>query len=47
MELAATIPLGLKLSGRDSKHIFKKALDPSVPENCLYRKKMGFSIPNG
>lgn len=45
MELVATIPSGLKLKGKNGKHIFKKALEPVLPESCLYRKKMGFSIP--
>ncbi len=45
MELVATIPSNLKLKGKNGKHIFKKALEPTLPENCLHRKKMGFSIP--
>ncbi|GBC59248.1 asparagine synthase [Desulfonema ishimotonii] len=47
MELVATMPSGLKLKGKDAKYIFKKALKPLVPHGCLYRKKMGFSIPLG
>ena len=45
VELAATIPSFLKLNGRKSKYIFKKSLENSVPNNILYRNKMGFSIP--
>lgn len=45
MELIATIPSSLKLQGRSSKHIFKKALGGVIPEEILYRSKMGFAVP--
>lgn len=45
MELVATMPSKLKLNGRNAKYIFKKGLEPLVPDDCLYRDKMGFSIP--
>ncbi len=45
MELAATIPSGLKLKGREGKHVFKQALRPYVSSNILDRPKQGFSIP--
>ncbi len=45
MELAASIPSSLKLNGKKTKYILKKAMEPFLPHNCLYRKKMGFSIP--
>lgn len=45
MELAARIPSGMKLKGREGKHLLKKALEPVVPHGILYRPKMGFSIP--
>lgn len=35
----------LKLKGREGKYIFKKALEPMLPNDILYRKKMGFSVP--
>jgi asparagine synthase (glutamine-hydrolysing) len=48
IELAAQIPFDLKLKGSDQlKYIFKKALEPYVPKENLYRAKMGFSIPLG
>ncbi len=34
-----------KLKGHEGKYIFKKALEPHLPNDILYRKKMGFSIP--
>jgi asparagine synthase (glutamine-hydrolysing) len=45
VELVATIPSHLKLNGRESKYIFKKAMSRLLPEGVLYRKKMGFVIP--
>lgn len=46
MEYVATIPSELKLKERQSKFIFKKALEGYVPKEILYRGKMGFSIPS-
>jgi asparagine synthase (glutamine-hydrolysing) len=45
MELIATIPSSMKLQGRMGKYIFKKALKDVLPEEILYRKKMGFAVP--
>ncbi|MEW6378725.1 MAG: asparagine synthase (glutamine-hydrolyzing) [bacterium] len=45
VELVATIPSSLKLKGKKPKYIFKKAIEPLVPEEILYRRKMGFSMP--
>ena len=45
MEYAARIPSRLKLVGTDGKHIFKKALKGYVPDDILYRPKMGFGVP--
>lgn len=48
VEMAAEIPYNLKLKGlNNKKYIFKKALAGLVPEENLYRSKMGFSIPLG
>ncbi|NEX19733.1 amidotransferase 1, exosortase A system-associated [Thiorhodococcus mannitoliphagus] len=35
----------LKLSGREGKWIFKKALEPHLGRETLYRPKMGFAVP--
>ena len=43
--VAATIPAGLKLRGRQGKYILKKAFEPLPPKEVLYRKKMGFGVP--
>lgn len=45
MEFIATIPSSLKLQGRMGKYIFKKALKNVLPEEILYRRKMGFAVP--
>jgi asparagine synthase (glutamine-hydrolysing) len=45
MEYVARIPSGMKLTGTDGKHIFKKALRRYLPDDILYRKKMGFGVP--
>jgi asparagine synthase (glutamine-hydrolysing) len=45
VEWAASLPPRFKLHGREGKYILKKALESRLPEEILYRKKMGFSIP--
>jgi asparagine synthase (glutamine-hydrolysing) len=41
----ATLPSSVKLKGRNGKYIFKKALEPHLPQEVLYRPKMGFAVP--
>jgi asparagine synthase (glutamine-hydrolysing) len=46
MEFVATIPPELKLKdGTISKYIFKKAVEPYLPHEVIYRRKMGFGVP--
>jgi asparagine synthase (glutamine-hydrolysing) len=45
MEFVATIPASLKLRGTTGKYIFKKAMEPILPHEILYRRKQGFAIP--
>jgi asparagine synthase (glutamine-hydrolysing) len=45
VEYAANIPSALKLNGREKKYILKHAFEKLLPEDVLYRKKMGFSVP--
>jgi asparagine synthase (glutamine-hydrolysing) len=47
VEFAATIPPELKLKGKTTKYIFKKALEGTLPHEILYRPKRGFAIPLG
>jgi len=46
LEFAAGIPADLKLKdGTQSKYIFKKAVEPYLPHEVIYRPKMGFGVP--
>ncbi|WP_323142281.1 XrtA/PEP-CTERM system amidotransferase [Massilia phyllosphaerae] len=44
-EYAATLPNDLKLRGGEGKYVLKKALEPHLPHDIMYRAKKGFSIP--
>lgn len=35
----------LKLRGQCGKYVFKKSMEKYLPEDILYRKKMGFGVP--
>ncbi|MEO6322693.1 MAG: asparagine synthase-related protein, partial [Polaromonas sp.] len=41
----ATLPTSHKIKGQESKYIFKKSMEPYLPNDVLYRPKMGFSVP--
>ncbi len=41
------IPHGLKLRGRTTKYILKKAMEPLLPASTIHRQKLGFSAPLG
>jgi asparagine synthase (glutamine-hydrolysing) len=45
VEWLATLPSGLKVKGQEGKYLFKKAMEPLLPDDVLYRPKMGFSVP--
>jgi asparagine synthase (glutamine-hydrolysing) len=45
MELLARVPSSLKLSGGTGKYLFKKSMEPFLPDNTIYRTKMGFAVP--
>ena len=45
VEWVSGLPPELKLKGREGKYIFKKALEPHLPNDVLYRSKMGFAVP--
>ena len=45
IEWAAALPSGLKLRGGSGKYILKRALEPFLPRDILYRRKQGFSMP--
>ena len=45
MEFAARIPSELKLRNRTSKYILREALRGILPDEILFRGKMGFCVP--
>lgn len=45
IEWVSGLAPSLKLNGQKSKYILKKAMEPYLPNDVLYRQKMGFSIP--
>jgi len=45
IEWLATLPSDLKIKGQEGKWLFKKAFEPRLPDDVLYRPKMGFSVP--
>ncbi len=42
---AATLPVGLKQRGKIGKWIFKRAMEPHLPHDVIYRPKAGFGLP--
>jgi len=45
VEYAANLPSALKLCGKEKKYLLKKSFERMLPQDVLYRKKMGFSVP--
>jgi asparagine synthase (glutamine-hydrolysing) len=45
VEWMAGLQPNMKLKDRVGKYIFKKSLEDYLPDNILYRPKMGFSVP--
>ena len=45
VEWISGLPPEMKLRGREGKYLFKKALEPVLPREILYRPKMGFAVP--
>ena len=45
VDWAATLDPGLKLHGTEGKWILKKSLEGHLPQEVLYRSKMGFAVP--
>ncbi|MDR0576797.1 MAG: amidotransferase 1, exosortase A system-associated [Candidatus Accumulibacter sp.] len=44
-EWLATLPTSMKIRGLQGKWLFKKANEARLPNDILYRPKMGFSVP--
>lgn len=45
VDFAASLPFELKLNGRISKYIVKKAIGPIMPPELMKQRKQGFAIP--
>ena len=45
IEWLATLPSSLKVRGQEGKYLLKKAMGPLLPDDILYRPKMGFAVP--
>ena len=45
VEWLATLPSSLKMRDREGKWLLKKAMEPRLPREILYRPKMGFAVP--
>ncbi len=45
VEWVASLPSNLKMRDGEGKWLLKKAMEPHLPNNILYRPKMGFAVP--
>ncbi len=47
VDFVRRIPHGWKFRGGETKYLLKKALEPVLPREILYRSKKGFGVPIG
>jgi asparagine synthase (glutamine-hydrolysing) len=47
VDFVRRIPQRYKLRGGQTKYLLKRALEPVLPREILYRKKKGFGVPIG
>jgi len=45
VQLAGSLPTNMKQRGTEGKWIFKKAMEPYLPRDVIYRPKTGFGVP--
>ena len=45
VEWLASLPSELKIRGGESKFLLKKAMETRLPDDVVYRPKMGFAVP--
>jgi len=45
VEWLASLPSSFKMRGHEGKLLLKKAMEPHLPTDVLYRPKMGFAVP--
>jgi len=47
VETVAALPSEFKIHKGEGKHLFKKIAESFLPDEIVYRKKMGFPVPTG
>lgn len=45
VEWVSGLPVEYKLKSREGKYLLKRALEPYLPHDLMYRRKMGFAVP--
>ena len=45
VEFAARLPVAQRIRGNSGKYLLKKTMEPFLPQDILYRQKMGFVTP--
>jgi asparagine synthase (glutamine-hydrolysing) len=45
VEWLASLPSSFKIKGNETKRLLKSAMEPQLPHEVLYRRKMGFAVP--
>ncbi len=45
VEWLATLRSSEKIRGQEGKYLLKKSMEPYLPDDVLYRPKMGFAVP--
>ena len=45
IEWLATLNSSQKIRSQETKYLLKKSMEPLLPDDVLYRPKMGFSVP--
>lgn len=45
IDWSLALPSDLKIKGMNGKYLLKKAMEPHLPHDLMYRPKQGFSIP--
>ena len=45
VEWLGTLPSSMKVRAQEGKFLLKKAMEPMLPRDILYRPKMGFAVP--
>lgn len=45
VEWLATLPASMKIRGQEGKFLLKKSMEQRLPDDVLYRPKMGFAVP--